>query len=132
MARLKDKICLITGAARGQGAEEADLFIKEGGTVWLTDVLDEEGEATAKRIGGTYRHLDVRKLDEWQSLVKEMLATHSRIDVLINNAGIFRSNSMRNTPLEEYQLSWTLTPRAPSSGCKPWPYPCAKPVQAAS
>lgn len=104
MARLKDKICLITGAARGQGAEEADLFIKEGGTVWLTDVLDEEGEATAKRIGGTYRHLDVRKLDEWQSLVKEMLATHSRIDVLINNAGIFRSNSMRNTPLEEYQL----------------------------
>ena len=33
-----------------------------------------------------------------------MLATHSRIDVLINNAGIFRSNSMRNTPLEEYQL----------------------------
>ena len=104
MARLKDKICLITGAARGQGAEEAELFIKEGGTVWLTDVLDEEGEATAKRIGGTYRHLDVRKPDEWHALVKEVLNTHSRIDVLINNAGIFRSNSMRKTPLDEYQL----------------------------
>lgn len=104
MVRLKNKICLITGAARGQGAEEAELFINEGANVWLTDVLDDEGEATAKRVGGTYRHLDVRDPEGWQALVAEIVATHGRIDVLINNAGIFRTNSMRKTSLEEYQL----------------------------
>ena len=104
MDRLKNKICLITGAARGQGAEEADLFIKEGATVWRTDVLDDEGEATAKRVGGTYRHLDVRDAEGWKTLVAEITKTHGRIDVLINNAGIFRTNSMRKTSLEEYQL----------------------------
>jgi len=104
MDRLNNKICLITGAARGQGADEAELFIKEGATVWLTDVLDEEGAATAERVGGTYRHLDVREPDAWEALVKEILDTHGRIDVLINNAGIFRTSSMRKTTLEEYDL----------------------------
>ena len=45
MGRLDGKVCLITGAARGQGAEEARLFTKEGATVWLTDVLDDVGRS---------------------------------------------------------------------------------------
>lgn len=104
MNRLKDKICLITGAARGQGADEAELFAQEGATVWLTDVLDEQGEATAERVGGTYRHLDVREPDGWATLVGDILDKHGQIDVLVNNAGIFRTSSMRKTTLEEYQL----------------------------
>ena len=104
MNRLNDKICIITGAARGQGADEAELFIKEGATVWLTDVLDDEGAATAERVGGTYRHLDVREPEGWASLVDDVLKTHGRVDVLINNAGIFRTSSMRKTTLAEYQL----------------------------
>ena len=72
MDRLKNKICLITGAARGQGADEAELFINEGATVWLTDVLDDQGAATAERIGGTYRHLDVREPEGWAALVQEI------------------------------------------------------------
>jgi len=103
MDRLKDKICLITGAARGQGADEAELFIKEGAAVWLTDVRDDEGAATAERVGGTYRHLDVREGAGWEALVSEILETHGRIDVLVNNAGIFHSSSMRKTTLEDYQ-----------------------------
>lgn len=102
MARLDGKICLITGAARGQGAEEARLFAREGATVWLTDVLDEVGAATASAIGGTYRHLDVRNETGWSELVTEILARDSRLDVLVNNAGIFRSNRMRDTSLEEF------------------------------
>lgn len=102
--RVKNKVCLITGAARGQGADEAGLFVQEGATVWLTDVLDDEGEATAQRVGGTYRHLDVRDPAGWQAVIDEILARDGRIDVLINNAGIFRNNTMRKTSLEEYQL----------------------------
>ena len=82
--RLKDKVCLITGAARGQGAAEARLFAEEGARVWLTDVLDEEGESVASEIDGVYRNLDVRNETSWDSMVSEMVASEGRIDVLIN------------------------------------------------
>jgi 3alpha(or 20beta)-hydroxysteroid dehydrogenase len=102
MGRLDGKICLITGAARGQGAEEARLFAREGATVWLTDVLDDAGARAAADIGATYRHLDVRSERGWAELVAEIIARDRRIDVLVNNAGIFRSNRMRETSLEEF------------------------------
>lgn len=89
MGRLDDKVCLITGASRGQGEAEARLFADEGATVWLTDVLDAEGEAVAADMGGTYRHLDVRDEASWAGLVDEIVATDGRIDVLVNNAGIY-------------------------------------------
>lgn len=89
MGRLDDKVCLITGASRGQGEAEARLFADEGATVWLTDVLDAEGEAVAADMGGTYRHLDVRDEASWAGLVDEIVSTHGRIDVLVNNAGIY-------------------------------------------
>lgn len=89
MGRLDNKVCLITGAARGQGESEARMFAAEGATVWLTDVLDEAGQAVADDMGGTYRHLDVRDEAAWSTLTDEIVATHGRIDVLVNNAGIF-------------------------------------------
>lgn len=104
MSRLKDKVCLITGAAKGQGAAEARLFAAQGARVWLTDVLDEEGAALAAQVDGIYRHLDVRDQVAWDSLVDEMVSAEGRVDVLINNAGIFRSNRLVDTPLEEFEL----------------------------
>ena len=71
MGKLDGRICLITGAARGQGAAEAEIFAAEGGVVWLADVLDSEGKAAAKRIGGTYRHLDVSDEAGWAQLVRD-------------------------------------------------------------
>lgn len=104
MSRLKDKVCLITGAAKGQGAAEARLFAAQGARVWLTDVLDEEGAALAAEVDGIYRHLDVCDQVAWDSLVDEMVSAEGRVDVLINNAGIFRSNRLVDTPLEEFEL----------------------------
>ncbi|MCL4115916.1 UNVERIFIED_CONTAM: hypothetical protein GTU68_003583 [Idotea baltica] len=89
MGRLDDKICIITGAARGQGEAEARLFAAEGATVWLTDVLDDEGKAVASDMGGTYRHLDVRDEAAWSTIVEEIVDTYGRVDVLVNNAGIY-------------------------------------------
>lgn len=104
MNRLEGKICLITGGARGQGEAEARLFSAEGGRVWICDVLDGEGEALAAEIDCRYRHLDVRYEDSWQTLVDEIVAAEGGIDVLVNNAGIFRSNRMITTDMEEFQL----------------------------
>ncbi len=103
MGRLNDRICLITGAARGQGAAEARLFAAEGAQVWLTDVLDAEGQALAAEIGGEYRHLDVREPDAWDALVSELIKTSGGIDALINNAGILRAGRLFETEPEDFQ-----------------------------
>jgi 3alpha(or 20beta)-hydroxysteroid dehydrogenase len=105
MGRLDGKVALITGAARGQGAEEARLFAAEGASVVLTDVLDDEGKATAAEIGAsaTFHHHDVTSEAEWTSVVAAVLDEHGQLDVLINNAGIFAINPMVLTTEEEYR-----------------------------
>jgi len=103
MARLADKVCLITGGARGQGAAEARLFAAEGAKVWIADVLDDDGGALAAELDCQYRHLDVSSEQGWQAVVQEIVETEGRLDVLINNAGIFRARRMIDTPLDEYR-----------------------------
>ena len=102
MARLDGKICLITGGARGQGEAEARLFTEEGATVWICDILDEEGLSLAKSIGAQYRHLDVRDEAAWATLIDEIVSTDGGLDVLINNAGVFRANRLLRTSLDEF------------------------------
>ena len=105
MGRLEGRVALITGGARGQGAEEGRLFAAEGATVVLTDVLDDDGAATAAAIGGaaSYRHLDVRSESEWEAVVDAVVADHGRLDVLVNNAGIDLVRKLDATTLEEFE-----------------------------
>ena len=108
MGRLEGKVCLITGAARGQGAEEAKLFAREGGLVWMVDVLDEQGEALAGEIGATYRHLDVTIERDWEAIVDEIRLIAGSLQVLVNNAGVFPLNRMVTTSVEEYQRTMDI------------------------
>ncbi len=100
MARLAGKVALITGGARGQGAAEAALFAAEGARVFITDVLDDEGAATAAACGGRYRRHDVTDETGWQETVDWVVAEAGRLDVLVNNAGIFRVVPMRETTVD--------------------------------
>lgn len=102
MGRLGGKVCLITGGARGQGAAEARLFKAEGASVWITDVLDDAGQALADELGITYRHLDVREEHAWQQVLDEILAEHGALHVLLNNAGIFSTSRMLDTSTDEF------------------------------
>lgn len=90
MPRLQGKIALVTGAARGIGLAIAQAFRAEGATVWLTDLRDDDGRAAATALGdgAHYRTLDVRREDQWDAVLDELLAAHGRLDVLVNNAGI--------------------------------------------
>ncbi len=102
--RLDDKVALITGGARGQGAAEAVLFAQEGAAVVITDVLDDEGRATAAAIDGCrYLHQDVRDEDRWTEVVADVVAQEGSLTVLINNAGIFPVQSLMETSLEDYR-----------------------------
>ncbi|MFD0153573.1 SDR family NAD(P)-dependent oxidoreductase [Streptomyces sp. NPDC055721] len=110
MGKLDGRVVLVTGAARGQGEQEARLFAAEGAKVVLADVLDDAGEALAKELVETlgegravYVHLDVTKEEEWAAAVDTAKERFGKIDGLVNNAGILRFNELLSTPLEEFQ-----------------------------
>lgn len=106
--RLAGKVALITGGARGMGAAQAALFASEGARVVITDVRDEDGALTAKNISPdasacVYLHHDVVSEDEWATVVASTIETFGRIDVLVNNAGIFETGTVLNTTLDMYR-----------------------------
>lgn len=107
MGRLDGRVALITGAAspRGQGAAEARLFVAAGAAVVFADVSDEEGQTTAASIGdhAAYHHLDVTSEAGWEETVAWTLERHGRLDVLVNNAGIWFGKGLDETTLDDYR-----------------------------
>lgn len=90
MGRLIGKVAIVTGAARGMGAAEAQRLAEEGASVIVADILDEEGARTAERIGksAVYVHLDVSREDHWKHAVDTAITRFGRVDILVNNAGM--------------------------------------------
>jgi NAD(P)-dependent dehydrogenase (short-subunit alcohol dehydrogenase family) len=107
--RLTGKIALITGAARGMGAAEANLFVSEGAKVVLADVLDEEGWAVTEKLNRSradsaiYVHLDVSKTADWDRAIALTERTFGPISILVNNAGILSLAGVEDTTEEEWQ-----------------------------
>lgn len=101
MNRLDGKVALITGGARGMGAAEAALFVDAGATVIITDVDASQGESVAESIGPSCQFLphDVASESDWSRVVGLIEADHGHIDVLVNNAGIFRVMGTEDTTL---------------------------------
>tara|TARA_Y100000588_G_scaffold76251_2_gene79503 strand:+ start:176 stop:925 length:750 start_codon:yes stop_codon:yes gene_type:complete len=105
--RLNGKVALITGAARGQGECEAKLFSAEGATVVVADVLSTLGEKVAQDIssgGGkaTFVKLDVSSEKDWVLAIQHTLDKFKALNVLVNNASIYRTTTIENTSMEEW------------------------------
>jgi cyclopentanol dehydrogenase len=107
MERLKAKIALISGGARGQGAAEARLFVREGAKVVVGDVLDEQARKLAEEISAQAAsravlavHLDVTRAADWRAAVDTCVREFGGLDVLVNNAGIFNMSGLEDTSEE--------------------------------
>src|SRR5262249_21768310 len=107
MGRLDGKVALISGGARGQGATETRLFVREGAKVVFGDILDEEGrrvEAEIRAAGGevTYVHLNVTSEADWRAAVDTAERQYGRLNVLVNNAGILIRKSIEETTEDDW------------------------------
>ena len=93
---LSGRVTVITGAAQGIGAACAERFAQEGAPVALWDVDDARGAEQARRLADTgaqalYVHCDVSRADQVHAALDATLAAFGRVDVLVNNAGIFKA-----------------------------------------
>ncbi|CAO3457532.1 Oxidoreductase, short-chain dehydrogenase/reductase family [Azospirillum argentinense] len=128
MARVKDKIALVTGGSRGIGAESARLLAKEGATVLIVDILNDLGRAVAEEIGpqARYYHLDVSSEADWMAVTESVRQTYGRLDILFNNAGISgfeedfaqRRQDVEHVSLEDWRKIHAVNVDGVFLGCK--------------
>src|SRR3981081_1647307 len=107
MPRLTDKVALITGAAGGQGTGEAELFVREGAAIVLSDIDAAVGERLAKRLteqGGKalFRVNDVASEEGWKEVVAAALSAFGALHILVNNAGTIARQGIVDTTLEAW------------------------------
>jgi 3(or 17)beta-hydroxysteroid dehydrogenase len=102
MNRLDGKVAFLSGAARGIGGETARLMSKAGARVAIGDVLDEPGRKLAREIDGFYVHLDVTDEASWAAALDATVKKYGKLDVLVNNAGIFNGKGVEDATLDEW------------------------------
>jgi len=112
--RLNGKVALISGGARGMGAAHARAIVAEGGKVIIGDILDVEGQALAKEIGGenaVYTRLDVTSYPSWEAAVKTAGEAFGSLTTLVNNAGIISFGMLEDFTVEAWEkiISINLT-----------------------
>ena len=121
--RLQNKVALISGGAKGMGAVEAKLFAKEGAKVVIGDVLETEGkqiEAEINETGGEclFVPLDVTDENQWNEAVAATVRRFGKLDILINNAGIFRTSPVEETSSTEWDQVMDINAKGVFLGAK--------------
>ncbi|MFT5259700.1 MAG: 3(or 17)beta-hydroxysteroid dehydrogenase [Saprospiraceae bacterium] len=99
---------LISGAARGIGAQTAQSMALEGAIVFIADILDEQSQKVAREINdhgdkAFALHLDVTDENSWQKVIDSVLESTGQLDVLVNNAGIVLAQNFEEASLQDWQ-----------------------------
>lgn len=126
MARLTNKIALITGTASGIGRAIAQLFHKEGAIVILTDINDDAGITVTEQLkkDAEYLHLDVSKEKDWIKAFEHLKQKYKKLDILVNNAGIGGylqtpgPHDPENLDLESWHTVHAVNSDGVALGCK--------------
>lgn len=105
MERLKNKVAIITGGARGMGASHVRLFASEGAKVVFTDLNEEEGRILEKEIGGNVKFIkqDVTDAVSWEKVVEDTEKIFGQVNILVNNAGISINKPLLEITEDEYR-----------------------------
>ena len=140
MGRLDGKVAIISGGARGMGAEEANLFGKEGAKVVIGDILDDlgqqvEADCRAEGLDVAYTHLDVTVESDWDATVALAEERYGRLDILVNTAGISisveggaRNISLEDTSEEQWDRVMDINSKGVFLGTKVAIRPCVGPA----
>ncbi len=111
--RLQGKVALITGSGAGIGREATLRYAREGAAIVATDVDQQAAEATAAAVrnaGGNAMalQLDVRSEADWQAVAEATVSEYGRVDVLLNNAGIYVIRPLAQTTLDDWNLTMAI------------------------
>jgi NAD(P)-dependent dehydrogenase (short-subunit alcohol dehydrogenase family) len=101
--RLRDKVCIVTGAGSGIGRAIALLFASEAASVVVADIDKASAEAVAAETGGVAYEVDVADEGATRALAEWVEERHGRIDVLVNNAGVSGVGDVEETTLELWE-----------------------------
>ena len=106
---LKDRVAIVTGAGRGIGFGIAQAFGREGARVVIGELVEERGQEAADKLkadgySALAFPLDVTQTESCKRITDQVLAEYGRIDVLVNNAGLFFLHKSEDTPEEHWRL----------------------------
>jgi 3(or 17)beta-hydroxysteroid dehydrogenase len=118
MGRVEGRVAIVTGGAQGLGAAAVQRLTEEGAQVVLSDANSETGAAAATQYGASFFSHDVRDETQWQALMADTLDRYGRLDVLVNNAGVFTSCPVDETPLEDFRRVIDVNLVGSFLGCK--------------
>ncbi len=121
--RLDGKVALVTGGARGIGAEIARALATAGASVMVTDILEKEGLATAEALQAEGATADFRAQDtadeaQWIATIAAVVEQYGGLDVLVNNAGYERMAFITECTVEEYRKIQEINSTGVFLGCK--------------
>jgi 3-hydroxybutyrate dehydrogenase len=110
---LENKVCIVTGAASGIGLAVAQSFAKDGAKVVMADISEEKLKEEAEKIGGAYFKTDLSKRQDCKDLVDFALEKFSKVDILVNVAGIQTVSPIEDFPEDKWDFMMNLMLTAP-------------------
>tara|TARA_B100000700_G_scaffold34469_1_gene33363 strand:- start:1470 stop:2216 length:747 start_codon:yes stop_codon:yes gene_type:complete len=121
--RLKGKVALVTGGNKGIGAAVVRRFASEGAKVWSGDILADKTKGLPDNLANDkaniiHETLDVTSQTSWQLLINKIVHETSKIDVLVNNAGIYERRSIEETTEEQFDKMLAVNTKGPFLGIK--------------
>ena len=121
--RLEGKVAFVSGGARGIGGGIARLFASEGASVVIGDILERVGIQTENEIqeaGGEARfvHMDVRSNSQWRHAIGTAVSRYGKLNILVNNAGISRSGTVEDMPVETWDEIMSINNKGMFFGVK--------------
>ena len=116
--RLAGKVALVTGGASGIGAACVRQFAAEGAKLVVTDIQDDKGRDVAGEVGGIYLRHDVSDEPQWIAAVDRAVAEYGRLDVVVNNAGVFMPGTIEDGDLAVWNKVLAVNLTGTMLGCK--------------